>query len=247
MPNTSLTLDRTLFCVIQRARNLRNNHGKFESFGWHGRPRTNENVDEDFAIVYYKTRDALLLEQSNAKVIEAEMKPFEDFEDDDTRWNCRQESHNHWAVGYVDGYTIRCIDSDGNATEAIAKWFYLQDCLADYPVLDDDGYSELEMEATEENLKQACERKTCEDKPSTWLGDVWHWFNENESNELENRDDSGGYPSDESVIRCLLYLGYLEHGSRGAEDITEFEIAEARIEALRRRQSNQPGQLVLFK
>jgi hypothetical protein len=64
------------------------------------------------------------------------------------------EHHHHWAVGHVDGYSIR-VFRDGRITEAFEAYHALAQRLADYPVLDEEDYSRREYEATLENLPDA--------------------------------------------------------------------------------------------
>lgn len=69
----------------------------------------------------------------------------------------RSESHNHWAVGYVDGYAIRVYkplpigatgagDDERIITPAFMKWCELQDKLEDYPILDEELYDAEQQE-----------------------------------------------------------------------------------------------------
>ena len=64
-----------------------------------GRSMTRSN----WSIVYTHNRDSGLLDQCNAEVIAESLKPFSEAEDPDVVF----ESHSHWAVGHVDGFSIR--------------------------------------------------------------------------------------------------------------------------------------------
>ena len=93
------------------AKELVGNWMEFDCFCW---GRSNEVEDaEQFCIVYTHNRDSGLLAQSNAEVIRKTMEPFLDQEPCDVM----EEHHNHWAVGWVDGYAIR-VYRDGQITEA---------------------------------------------------------------------------------------------------------------------------------
>src|SRR4051812_36983127 len=73
----------------------------FGSFVW---DRLHDLDDPDlWAIVYTHNRDSRLLDLSNAEAITGAMEPYTEGEDPDVV----MESHDHWAVGQVDGFSIR--------------------------------------------------------------------------------------------------------------------------------------------
>src|SRR5215813_6817662 len=106
---------------------LRGNWKQFACFCWHRRHDIEEA--EEYAIVYTHNRDSRLLETSNAEAVAKSLRPF--LEDDDVL----PETHDHWAVGHVDGFAIRCLDADGGPTPAWEKYCELQEQLTEYPVL----------------------------------------------------------------------------------------------------------------
>jgi hypothetical protein len=57
--------------------------------------------------------------------------PFTEGDDPDVVF----ESHSHWAVGHVDGFSIRVFDGDGKITEAFRKYHELAEAMDDYPIL----------------------------------------------------------------------------------------------------------------
>ena len=124
------------------AKEAAGNWQRFTCFAWH---RLNEMDDaEQWGIIYTHNRDSGLLDLSNASAIE---KALEKFEDDVVF-----ESHNHWAVGHVDGFSIR-VFKDGQITEAFRCCHEIFEALADYPVLDEEDYSSREYEATLSNIE----------------------------------------------------------------------------------------------
>lgn len=223
---------RKLPATIERAKALRANWRKFESFGWHGRP---DDADA-FGIVYTHNRDSGLLEQSNAEAIAKAMRPFLGVEDESNKTQAMEEDHNHWACGWVKGYAIRCLDEDGNATRAVATWFQLQDRIANYPLLDEEDHSQKEYDATLENIRQCAHGLLCDDAREGWEGEAFSWFWENEQSEVENHDGNGGYPDGMAMRRCLVALALLD------EDEARDDEREAMAEVKRERARNQPGQ-----
>ena len=181
------------------AKQAAGNHRKFQDFGWYNRPID----DENWTIVYTKNRDSRLLEESNADAIKKELEA-EDFGEDVV-----PECHNHFAVGWVEGYAIRVYDEKGNVTKAFEKYVALMDAMADYPVLDEEDYSRREHEATLKNIDEF--RHLVKSRsPDDWPSQVFSWLWEHDQRELENRDDQGGYPSEESVLEALEALKMLD-------------------------------------
>jgi hypothetical protein len=108
---------------------------------------------ENWSIIYTHNRDSGLLDQSNAEVIAKALTPFTTGDDADVVF----ESHAHWAVGHVDGFSIR-VYRDGEITDAFHTYHALSEQLADYSILDESDYSEREHDATLDNVVDACWR-----------------------------------------------------------------------------------------
>ena len=85
----------------------------------------------------------------------------------------------------------------------------------DYPVLDEEDYSEREyeaaMQAISEQVSYVVSRLDDVALPADVVSAVYRWLSENEHCELEHGGD-GAYPSVESVERALVCLQYIgEH------------------------------------
>jgi hypothetical protein len=118
------------------------------------------------------------------------------------------EDHSHWAVGWVKGYSIR-VYKRGRITKAFRAYHQLAQRMANYPILDEEDYSERELEATLENIRDAAWRIKDEyDLPEDWVGNVYHWFADNDCSAIENADDNGGYPDEEQLRAAFDALGY---------------------------------------
>jgi hypothetical protein len=178
------------------------NWQRFENFVWF---RENEITDpEDWGIIYTHNRDGRLLDQSNAEQIAQAMEPFADGDDP----NVVMESHDHWAVGHVDGFSIR-VYRDGEITDAFRTYHKLSVRLADYPILDEEDYSRREYEATLDNFADAAWRLKNEfNLPDGWEGDVYSWLSDNRPGAVENRDDQGGYPAEDDLRAAFDALSY---------------------------------------
>lgn len=178
------------------------NWKQFECFVWH-RERDLDDAD-NWTIVYTHHRDSGLLDLSNAAAIGRAMEPFIEGDDPDAV----VESHFHWAVGWIDGYSIR-VAKRGRITEAFRVYHDLATRLSDYPVLNEEDYSHREYEATIGNLSDAAWKLKQEyDLPDDWQGDVYDWLSEHDCSAIENKDDQGGWPSEPQLTAAFAALGY---------------------------------------
>jgi hypothetical protein len=184
------------------AKEAAGNWRKFDCFVWH---RQSEVADaENWAILYTHHRDSVLIDQSNASVIEKALEPFTDGDDPDVVF----ERHSHWAVGHISGFSIR-VYRNGEITEAFKTYQELKERTAEYPVLDEEDYSNREYEATLENIKDTAWRlKRAYDLPEGWEGEVYDWLSENSPGAIENRDDQGGCPTEDELKAAFASLGY---------------------------------------
>ena len=116
--------------IEKRAEAFVGNWQAFDSFAWYDKPED----PEQWAIVYTSNRDSRLIELSNETYIAKSLEAFLNPDDDDAPVDINEECHNHWAVGYLDGYSIR-VYRDGQITPVFQKWCEIQDQLHDYPLL----------------------------------------------------------------------------------------------------------------
>ncbi len=184
------------------AREAAGNWQQWACFVW-DRERDLDDPDA-WAIIYTHHRDSTLLDISNADAISKAMEPFTDGDDPDVV----MESHDHWAVGHVDGFSIR-VYRDSQITDAFKTYHDLAESLADYPVLDEQDYSRREYEATLDNLTDAAWRVKDEYQlPEGWESEVFSWFWDHRQRAVENRDDQGGYPEEQDLRDAFDALGY---------------------------------------
>lgn len=177
------------------------NWKRFDCFVWY---RDDIDDADNWAIIYSHHRDSGLLDLSNAGVIAKALEPFTDGDDPDVV----MESHNHWAVGHVDGFSIR-VFRDGKITDAFRQYHELAESESQYPILDESDYSNREYEATVANIADAAWRlKDDFELPEDWQYEVYGWLSDNDPGEVENRDDQGGYPSERSLRNAFNALGF---------------------------------------
>jgi hypothetical protein len=176
------------------------NWRKFNSFAWH---RQNElHKPDDWAIFYTHHRDSGILDQSNAAAIEEALTPFT------KNGDVVFESHFHWAVGHIDGFSVRVVRR-GRITKAFKAYHALAERLAQYPILNEDDYFAREHEATIENLPNAAWKVKREyELPKGWEAAVYNWFANNDSTAIESSDDQGGYPTEEQLREAFEALKY---------------------------------------
>jgi hypothetical protein len=189
----------------EAAQKAAGNWRHFDSFVWF-RDQELEDAGK-WALIYTHHRDSGLLDQSNAAVIAEALEAFTQGEDPDIVF----ESHRHWAVGHLEGFSVRVFDRHGEITPAFQAYHELAERLADYPILDEEDYSRREYEETLRNIEDAAWRlKRQFVLPEGWPSDVYSWLSDHEPHEIENRDDQGGYPSEESLRSSFDALGFEE-------------------------------------
>jgi hypothetical protein len=178
------------------------NWQKFQCFAWWGKPPDPER----WAIFYTRNRDSGLLDVSNHVAITKALDRFDQAENPTVIW----QDHSHWGPGWVTALVIRVFDRRGRVTKAFKCWCDIQARLEDYPVLSEEDYSEREYDAALEGIRQQGRRHVIEDAPDDWPGQVYDWLSDNDDRQLENHDDQGAYPSDESIREALTELGLLD-------------------------------------
>ena len=190
--------------IEEEAQEAAGNWKDFNCFVWY---RDDIPDADNWAIIYTHHRDSGLLDQSNASVIEKALEPFTDGDDPDVV----MESHNHWAVGHIDGFSIR-VFRDGEITVAFQKYHELAEAMAEYPILDESDYSERELEATFENILLAAwsVKDEYEDLPDDWAEQVYDWLSNHRCSALESTDDQGGWPDEDDLRDAFNALGYEE-------------------------------------
>jgi hypothetical protein len=189
--------------IEEAANQAAGNWQKFDSFVW-WRARELERP-EDFTVYYTHHRDSGLLDQSNHVVISKAMEKFMDGDDPDVI----VEDHSHWAVGWIKGFAVRVFDDNGEITDAYRCLHELQERMADFPILDESLYSEMEYEASFENIDLAAWRLKREfDLPEDWQSSVFDWLWQHRDHALENVDDNGGWPDEEDLQAAFDALGY---------------------------------------
>ena len=171
----------------------------FDCFSWH---RSSELQDpENWAIFYTNHRDSGLIDQSNAGAIALALEPF--LKNNDVV----EEHHNHWAVGWIDGYSIR-VYRRGHITRAFRKYHELAQRLTDYPILDEEDYCNREYKATIENLADvAWKLKNEFELPKGWEQAVYDWFSNHDCSAIES-SDRGGYPSEDQLRAAFEALEF---------------------------------------
>jgi hypothetical protein len=188
--------------IDDAAQQAAGNWQDFTCFWW--RRKAEIEDPENWSIIYTHNRDSGLLDLSNAEVIAEAMKPFADTDDPDVVF----EYHNHWAVGHVDGFSVRVFKGD-EITAAFRKYHELAVAMDEYPVLDESEYSDREYEATLENIPIAAWRLEKQYAlPDTWVGQVYAWFSENDCSAIENTDDQGGWPTENQLVEAFIALGF---------------------------------------
>ena len=168
-----------------------------------------EKDEEGDWTVHYTPIDNLM-NRSNSAIIEAELKSFE--KSGDVEFG----SDSHFVVGKINNVWVRVYRKD-KITKAFKVLAEMLDRMRNYPLLDEEDYSQRETEATVENISgeisSAIRQENVQEIKSTddsTAYDVLRWLYDNGfEDELENRDDQGGYPSEEAILTALEAMGYV--------------------------------------
>jgi len=188
--------------IVDKAKELAGNWRRFDrSNPW--RDDIGDSNPDHWAIYSLAHRDSGLLDQSNQSAIEAALKPFAEADDPSVIIG----RSGHWAVGWIDEAIIKVYEADGSTvTPAFTALAGLLVSLDEYPILDEEDYSERELDATYENVKSACRSFLRDNPPEDWADRVCRWINDHFPNALENSDDQGGYPEAPIVKQALRAL-----------------------------------------
>lgn len=187
----------------QAAKMAAGNWRSFNCFVWW---RAKELDDAgNWAIIYNQHRDSGLLDQSNAAVIAKALEQFTQGDDPDVVF----ERHDHWAVGWIEGNSIKVFDNNAQITDAFRAYHELAEQMERYPVLDENEYAEREYEAALQNIDLAAWHMKRDFKlPEGYESDVFDWLSQNRENALENTDDQGGWPDEADLQAAFAALGY---------------------------------------
>ena len=168
--------------------------------------RLREIDDPDaWAIVYTHHRDSGLLDQSNAAAMADALTSLSESENPDVVF----ESHSHWAVGHVDGFSLR-VNRDGEITGAFRAYHGLMERLEAYPVLDESDYGRREYDAALENIEDGAWRfKSNYNLHDGWEAEVYEWLSAHRPGAVENKDDRGAYPSERDLQDAINAMGYV--------------------------------------
>ena len=195
------------------------NWEKFDCFALYG--RGDYTPTENWCLVYVdRGNQSTLIDESNAAEIAERLGAQPDTGAADGLSDAVPIHTSHWAGGRLSGYMLRIRDDAGELTPKFCEWHSIQCELDDYPILNDDDYSERESEATDANIAQAIadyaralerEHGTQSDEfPDGWAESVASWIRENEY--PENIDDQGGWPNDDSLDLAFIACGLIAEG-----------------------------------
>ena len=137
-------------------------------------------------------------------LINERLQPFSEGPDPDVFF----ERHSHWAVGHLDGFSIRVLRPDGTITPAFEEFCRIKEALEAYPILNEQDYAEREFVETLDNYRSEMWRE--KDSSEGWESEVYSYFSDNCMDEfIENRDDRGGWAPREKIVEALQALGLL--------------------------------------
>lgn len=147
-----------------------------------------------WALTFGHSRDSGLLEESNWETITKDLE--ERYPND-----VEVVGFGHFAVGWIEEFAVRMLDSKGRVTRAARAALEWHDKLENYPVADEEDHSRREYEATILNIMN--EGSVTESEAEKVFG--WLW--DNNQRAVDPSDDGGGYPKREDIDEALVDLG----------------------------------------
>lgn len=147
-------------------------------------------------------RDSALLEECNADALEETLRQHNEFDD---LWDVTRA--RHWAVGWVEHLSYQAVDEAGNPTaihQFLVKW---SEKLEDYPIADEDLYSERLFKAQIESIQTEGFSSTAEGVPEDWANQVYTYLSDSSEGALEHPD---GYVSASDILPALRVLGFYD-------------------------------------
>lgn len=143
-----------------------------------------------------------ILEQANFKAISKDL--IEKFPED-----FRIEQFSHWACGWVDQLVCRILIHkdkgfvEENITEAFRKVIDYHNSLEDYPIIDENLYTEMENAAIIESMAELPEYllEMIDTNDSFWIDKTLHSLYENL--DVEISPDANIYPKDDEILMAV--------------------------------------------
>lgn len=181
-------------------------------FGYGG---DNEQMFETWTLgPVIQHRNSDILDKSNAKSMIATLESDPSLSEDWEVVSC-----GHWAVGWVEHLSFRVVDEDGNPSRVarVIKGFF--DAIEEYPILDEEDFSQMEYDDTLENIENHYLRtKFHDDVPEDWASQMFSWFWDNDQSAVEPCDGGGGYPDNKQFEVCARELGFWDTSEDEEED-----------------------------
>lgn len=175
---------------------------KPEDFGYWG----SEDMFKTWGFTGHdKSRDAGILDRSNFKVISENL--MSEYPED-----CRIESYSHWLVGYVERLVCRILlDEDkgiveDNITDVFRLAMRWQDMLNDYPIADENDWSDECYKDCIETLEgmNAYLLDMIDQSNESWAESVY--FHLIQEMDVTFDPDANMYPSDDQILLAVYSL-----------------------------------------
>jgi len=193
-----MTIDEINIDLYTAARKMAGNWRGFEDFSWLRRYDVPDA--DDWAVVYTHSDASGLLVESNAAWVRKAMARFAKGDDPDVVF----ESHDHWLVGRIHGFSIR-VYRDDDVTDAFEAWRDVERTLRERLVPDEEDYESRELTATLRNIEEAAAVGDIDDDdlPADWPCRVYRWFLKNDPSAVADDDGRGGWPSTAQIKAAL--------------------------------------------
>jgi hypothetical protein len=117
-----------------------------------------------------------------------------------------EQRFSHWLCGWVEGYAIRVYGAKRKViTAAFKEWCKISHELEEYPVLDDERYSNMEYEAAIESIKANVPTLDEAKAPKNWANKVFGKIFDSNPEILQERDGSV-YVDEEVIVKAITAI-----------------------------------------
>jgi hypothetical protein len=127
-----------------------------------------DGYEHSYCAVYAKTRDSDYLYQSNYDAYKQLL--------NDAHVRFYELHFNHWGCGWIDQLVIKAINKNGKVSKAFMTCLSIQEQLDNYPVLDEDDYSNREYDATIESIHDNLPGDMIDNLPDNFAESIFNWL-----------------------------------------------------------------------
>ncbi len=194
------TIDERYLASLDMDAEIKKYRGSWKTrlaFSWGNAPEDADN----WTLIPIQSRDASLLEKSNASVIRQEFKTF-------LGEDCFHLRCSSTLFGWIDEIAIRVVDAAGRPTEPFRKVLELSGRMESYHILDETLYCQMQTDESIANIDSSCFGLIVDNPPPDIYEIIYLKFCNNP--DISETEDGVMRPTKEQMIPILKELGVLD-------------------------------------